>query len=53
VNVLLRVVLRDPRAPIPKQTANALRDRLLDGLTLTQGEAAAWSVPVTRPARGG
>ncbi len=32
VNVLLRVVLRDLHAALPKQTANALRDRLYDGL---------------------
>ncbi|GAB2573669.1 hypothetical protein Aab01nite_20250 [Paractinoplanes abujensis] len=32
VNVLLRVVLRDLRRALPKQTANALRDRLYAGL---------------------
>jgi phenylalanyl-tRNA synthetase alpha chain len=31
-NVLVRVVLRDPHATLPKQRANALRDRLLAGL---------------------
>lgn len=32
VNVLLRVVLRDLHRTLPKQTANALRDRLYAGL---------------------
>jgi phenylalanyl-tRNA synthetase alpha chain len=32
VNVLARVVLRDLHRALPKQTANALRDRLLAGL---------------------
>jgi phenylalanyl-tRNA synthetase alpha chain len=34
VNVLLRVVLRDLHRTLPKQTANALRDRLYAGLAL-------------------
>ncbi|WP_127497589.1 hypothetical protein [Actinoplanes solisilvae] len=35
VNVLIRVVLRDLHQALPKQRANALRDRLLEGLTMT------------------
>jgi phenylalanyl-tRNA synthetase alpha chain len=34
VNVLIRVVLRDLHRSLPKQTANALRDRLGAGLAL-------------------
>lgn len=33
VNVLVRVVLRDLRRALPRPRANALRDRLLEGLT--------------------
>jgi phenylalanyl-tRNA synthetase alpha chain len=33
VNVLLRIVLRDLHGTLPKATANALRDRIRDGLT--------------------